>query len=209
MCANVRVSLTRFFLLILAMRGDFALAEAPPQTPLLPSAITNTCNSSEGVPAKLAPVGSPLDSAGEIASPGTIQIPGVLREIGQRQTELTILELDLKRAELQKKLRELEAVFPNNGVPYFPTAAAQNSNVPVSPITKGWEGPQVRRIHKVGNELVAVVVIPGGETKNVRSGGFVGKELRVVEILPETVYVRQGDRQIYALPVFQTGRWGS
>jgi hypothetical protein len=112
-----------------------------------------------------------------------------------------ILELDVKRAELQKKLRELDSV-PSAGVPQFISAAAAKM---------GWEGsagPVVRRIHKIGDDLVALLVFSSGEMKDVRSGGFVGDGLRIVEILPDAVYVRNGDLQRYALPVVQSRRGG-
>lgn len=137
------------------------------------------------------------------------QMPGVLREIGQRQTELTILELDLKRAELQKKLRELEAAVPANIPHPLPAVVAQNSAVPSAVPDGAWEtqmGPLVRRIHKIAGELVALVVFPGGETKNVRLGGLVGGGVRIVEILPDAVFVRLGDQQRYSLPVIQSRR---
>lgn len=135
------------------------------------------------------------------------QLPGVLREIGRRQTELTILELDLKRAELQKKLRELETMGQARPPQFLPTAAMpQNTGgggaVPLPPDV-GLDpeiGPQVRRIHKVGGALVAVIALPGGEIRHIRPGGLIG-DLRVVQILPDTVYVRKGDQPPYALPV--------
>jgi len=146
----------------------------------------------------------PSASDMETVSLDGAQFPGVLREIGQRQTELTILELDLKRAELQKKLRELELAAHANGPQFLPAAASLASPMSPAAVPMGREGqPYVRRIHKVGDEIAALVVFSDGVTKNISVGGLVGNGVRIVEILPDTVYVRQGDRERYALPVFQ------
>lgn len=188
MFGNAMICFIKLFVFIVFASADLALAADPPST-----------NADAGIVvgpdiSRAMPIGSPpVTNAEPVATDGS-QISGVLREIGQRQSELMILELDLKRAELQKKLRELDSA-PPAGVPQFLSTAATNM---------GWEGtsgPVVRRIHKIGNELVAMVVFPSGETKDVRSGGFVGNGLRIVEILSDAVYVRKGDQQRYALPV--------
>lgn len=140
------------------------------------------------------------DTAGDGAPP-----PGVLREIGQRQTELAILELDLKRAELQKKLRELE-VPPAKPPQFLPAIAQPQTGATVLPsplpdaISDSPFGPTVRRIHKVAGELVAQLLLPGGEIKNIRAGGGVGG-LKIVQILPDTVYARKGEQPPFALPM--------
>ncbi len=210
MFGDARVRFLEIFLIVMLSGADFALADDGARTSAGAADGAGTPVASPAIP-EPSPVGGPPSSVVEPAGGDGGQIPGVLREIGQRQTELTILELNLKRAELQKKLRELEA--PATG-PQFssavpaPAAAPALSTVPAE---SGWEtspGPLVRRIHKIGDELVAMVVFPGGETKNVRSGGSIGNGLRVVEILPDAVYVGKGDRQRYALPVSSPRRGG-
>jgi type IV pilus biogenesis protein PilP len=192
MCGNARLRATGFFLLIFAWLANCAVAEElPGKSPT--SILVDAGNAESGLSAK----------------PGAAEsgpVPSVLREIGQRQTELTILELDLKRAELQKKLRELETTSPLSP-PLPPSAQIPAPTAMVQ--TPGWDAPVVRRIHKVGRDLVALVILPGGETKNVRSGGLIGKGLRVVEIVPDTVFVQQGGQPPVSLPVFQSRRGGS
>jgi type IV pilus biogenesis protein PilP len=138
--------------------------------------------------------------------------PGILREIGQRQTELTILELDIKRAELQRRLKELE--IPQAAQLSSPPSALSTAAAPG--FSAGGElgighagGVTVRRIHKVGNQLMAQVGLPNGETKAVRSGAMIGTELRVINILPDGVLVQHGGEVPYSLPApvsFSSGR---
>lgn len=209
MFGNAKACFWAFSLIVMSPWADFASAAEMPST----NADAGVVGAPASVPVVPEPVSVPDGhSAAEPAVQEEGQVPGVLREIGQRQTELTILELDLKRAELQKKLRELEGAAPANAPPFVAVPAAQNSNMPMLPAESGWDvqsGPLVRRIHKIGNELVAMVVFPGGETKNVRSGGVIGSGLRIVEILPDAVYVRKGDQPRYALPISTSRRGGS
>ena len=133
-----------------------------------------------------------------MVGPGGIEsVPpsGVLHEISQRQTELAILELDIKRAELQKKLRDLQGGPPGQSIAASP------------PLKEGAAGPTpanaapvVRRIHRAGGELAAVIILGHGETKTVRRGGEIANGLRVVEIHPDAVLVRRGDDPVYPLP---------
>ncbi|MDR3438184.1 type IV pilus biogenesis protein PilP [Telmatospirillum sp.] len=161
-----------------------------------------------GVPAP-QPVGGPSEAAAVDVTPP----PAILREIGQRQTELAILELDLKRAELQKKMRDLEA--PPVSVPQFAagTAAAAGpvpgAVAPAAPADfESVAAPVVQRIHKVGGSLHAVVLLPGGETKDLHKGAVIMPGLRVVEVLPDHVLVRQGDKQPYRLSAEGSRRQG-
>jgi len=187
-------------LLLIASVWPNCASAGDPTSPSSPSTVKgNTIG--PVVPPRPEPVGAPLPANGEAMTVDGGQIPGVLREIGQRQTELTILELEVKRAELQKKLRETESVPSGNGPSFLPAAAMQSSVPPPPVIPLAGDGQlSVRRIHKIRGELVALVMFPGGETKDIHVGGFVGKGLRVVEILADTVYVRQGDQQPFALP---------
>ncbi|PKU22814.1 type IV pilus biogenesis protein PilP [Telmatospirillum siberiense] len=205
MSANQRARFFRYFLLVAPPLAQPAMAEeilpAPPAVvlPMVPA------------PASVVAGAPPA----EAVPPENGQFPGVLREIGRRQTELTILELDLKRAELQKKLRELESAGQAKPPQFLPVAAAAmppspGASLPPSSVDMPQEapvGPLVRRIHKVGNDLVALIALPDGETRNIRSGGVIGG-LRVVQILPDTVYVRKGDQPPYALPVSSSRRVG-
>lgn len=140
-----------------------------------------------------------------------LPVPGVLRDIGQRQTELTLLELDIKRAELQKKLRELEAgPGPIVGLP-SPPALPASTTMPPPAVAEGGEpptGPAVRRIHKVDGQLAALIAFPSGETKEVRRGGAIANGLKVVEVRSDGVLVQQGDRPAFQLPVTGARRGG-
>ncbi len=146
----------------------------------------------------------PSPRAEPIGAPDAAPLPGVLRQIGERQTELAILELDIKRAELQKKLREL------NGEPVLQSAvglAVVNGGPPTReiPEAKGVTGdPLVRRIHKVGHDLVASLAFSGGETKEVRAGAILPNDLKVIDILPDTVRVRRGAQSPYELGILPT-----
>jgi type IV pilus biogenesis protein PilP len=205
MSSNAKTCILPLFLLISSVWPNCASAGDPSSLPTV-----NAINGGPVVPPRPEPVGPPSPGNGEAIPVDVGQIPGVLREIGQRQTELTILELEVKRAELQKKLRETESVPSGNGPQFLPAAATQSS-VPSPPaIALAGDGQlSVRRIHKIGGKLVALVMFPSGETKDVHIGGFVAKGLRIVEILSDTVYVRQGDQQPYALPVSLSRRGGS
>lgn len=210
MFGNGKVFLLKIFLLVMLSWAGRALAEDTP-SPMSGVDAGRASASAPVIPGPM-PAGSHSSAIVEPVATEGAQIPGVLREIGQRQTELTILELDLKRAELQKKLRELEAAAPPQMPQFLPAAAVQNPSVPMAPAESGSEmptGPLVRRIHKIGDELVALILFPGGETKNVRPGGVVGNGVRIVEILLDAVYVRKGEQQRYALPISQSRRGGS
>lgn len=199
---------TRFFLLVLLIASPWpnCVSAGEPASP--PTVKGN--NIGPVVPPRPELVDAPSPANSEAITADGGRIPGVLREIGQRQTELTILELEVKRAELQKKLRETESVPPGNGPQFLPAAAAQSFVPPPLAISSAGDGQlSVRRIHKIGGELVALVTFPSGETKDIHVGGFVGKGLRVVEIRSDTVNVRQGDQQPYALPVSLSRRGGS
>jgi len=135
--------------------------------------------------------------------------PELLSNIAQRQTELAILEMDIKKAELQKKLRELQLpgqipVLPPGQAPVlppppalagdFPPGAAKNPDLRSGSFS-------VQRIHRVGDRLAAVVRFPSGETRSVFSGETLEKSLKVVAVSAVEVTVRLAGAEPYALPV--------
>lgn len=159
-----------------------------------------------------APVPAPqpvLPGMAETGS-GADYVPqsGVLREIGQRQTELAILELDIRKAELKKKLKDLDgggAPLPVPSIP-SPVPVLDGGPGPARPAPGagafGAPGaPSLRRIHKIGHDLAALLVFPTGEIRDVRRGASLPNDLKVVDILPDAVLVRRGDQPAYALPV--------
>lgn len=155
------------------------------------------------------PVGEDGAAAADALAADGSYNSGLLRDISQRQTELAILELDVKRAELQKRLKELEggplpgpatvAVSPPVMPPSAPPLAPPSAVAEPRPEPHG--GVTVRRIHKIGGELTALITYPGGETRNVRRGASLAPGLTVVDIGLDAVQVREGDRPPFALPI--------
>jgi type IV pilus biogenesis protein PilP len=163
-------------------------------------------------------VPSPTPSMSLPAGPGVDRDDAseapVLRELSQRQTELAILEMDLKRAELQKKLRDLQSpqvvVVPSAGAatPSGPTSLSSPSE-PVPTISQPvWgkrsgpqNGPIVQRIHKVQGGLRALIRLPSGEVRDVALGATVGPSLRIIAISSDGVSARQGREPPFVLPV--------
>lgn len=164
----------------------------------------------------------PVGASGDPQIPDAPGMPDVLKEISQRQTELAILELDLKRAELQKKMRDLEApsaaVQPpalggggGGGAAASPSPAAVipgYADMSPSPLSDGAAGPVVQRIHRVNGSLCALIVLPGGESRDLPPGAEVIAGMRVVAITPDKVLVRSGDRAVHALPSAGTRHFG-
>lgn len=158
------------------------------------------------------PVGAPMGrpsvaptlSPGETVAAGDgAPLPGVLRQIGERQTELTLLELEIKRAELQHKLRELDAPPPSLPPPGPSLAGDAVSKGNPDPSGPGSRQPVVRRIHKLSGELVALVILPTGEVREVRRGAVLAHDLKVVEIRPEAVRVSRSGQTPYDLGIWQ------
>ena len=133
----------------------------------------------------------------------------LLSNIAQRQTELAILEMDIKKAELQKKLRDLQLPAPFAGpapvlpAPVLVAPPSLPGDVPPG-AAKIPEPPpgsfSVERIHRVGDRLAAVVRFPSGETRSVRSGETLEKGLKVVAVSAVEVTVRRANAEPYALP---------
>jgi type IV pilus biogenesis protein PilP len=155
-----------------------------------------------GVLANLPAPAAEAASADGPPAPAAISIPGttpateILKEISDSQTELALLELAIKKAELQKKLREIQ--IPRDA----PSPPSEDRRMPAAaPITlRGGEQYAVRRVHRVNGNLEAVLVLPGGDIKAVKKGSVLAEDLVVADVRPEGVSVRRGSGLPYSLP---------
>jgi type IV pilus biogenesis protein PilP len=159
----------------------------------------------EGGPAPVTSAG-PAVPAAEPPAVEAAPVPPVLREIGIRQTELSLLELEVKRAELQKRLRDLDQVTVPGPAslpvpPPLPVGAAGAPSGPVSPPADadGDRGPRVLRIHRIDGRLKALVRLRDGETRDVGRGNRLPPDLEVVEVSGDAVLVRRGQAPAHAL----------
>lgn len=212
MYGDTRVWLLGLLALSLAGGADPAAAEGGPGGIAGAGPAVGSNSAAATLPRHPPPpetAGMPSPWAEPIGAPDAAPLPGVLRQIGERQTELAILELDIKRAELRKKLRELNgesALQPAVGL------AVVNGGAPTReiPEAKGVVGdPLVRRIHKVGHDLVASLAFSDGETKEVRAGTILPNDLKVIVILPDAVRVRRGAQSPYELGILPISPGGN
>jgi type IV pilus biogenesis protein PilP len=162
------------------------------------------------------PVPAPT-SSGATAGPDFVPSPEVLRLIGQKQVELSLLELDIKRAELLKRLRETQSVQATGGPPSIPVAtgfvpppqpaqpaapSAESANPDKGDAATRGTSPSVKLIHREGRELTAILVMPGGESRTVHRGNTLPGGMVVVAIDPDGVSVRSGDQKPHPLPIW-------
>jgi type IV pilus biogenesis protein PilP len=160
---------------------------------------------SEG--AAVPPVAAgPAPLAAEPPAIEAAPVPPVLREIGMRQTELSLLELEVKRAELQKRLRDLDQVTVPGPAslsvpPPLPVGATVAPPGPVSPPAdaEGDRGPRVLRIHRLDGRLKALIRLRDGETRDVVRGSRLPPDLEVVEVTGDAVLVRHGQAPAHPL----------
>lgn len=127
--------------------------------------------------------------------------PDLLADIARRQTELAVLELDIKKAELQKKLRELQPSALPPGLAAIPPLAVDAA----LPAAKAPEFQariwSVQRIHRIGERLAALIRFPGGETRDVFPGGKLDGDLKLVAVTPGEVTARRSAGEAFSLPV--------
>lgn len=154
------------------------------------------------VPSVPGPATIPLPPAahgpalvGQTTSGETVPSP-LLEEIGKRQSELAVLELDLKRAELKKRLRELDQTLPASPPPAFPSGAPTGSQPaigepgPVGAVMTA-SLPVVKRVHRVGGQLRALLVMPSGETRDLTKGAALDENLHIVAIASDLVLAKK------------------
>jgi type IV pilus biogenesis protein PilP len=127
--------------------------------------------------------------------------PEILRDISQRQTELAVLELEIKKAELKKKLFDLQASGPPAAIASPREVAPPRVEIPLasSDIVED-KGISVKLIHKVDGRLAARVVHAGGETQDVKVGAPLGDGFTVAEIRADGVTVRRSAADVSRVP---------
>lgn len=117
--------------------------------------------------------------------------PGLLRELTQRQTDLAILELDIKKAELEKRLREAKTSGDPMLSPPLVLDLPANAIKDHKPAMPAYS---VQRIHRLGQSLSATLLSSNGETVTVFVGSKLGDHLVVDSISAEAVLVRLGEQ---------------
>jgi type IV pilus biogenesis protein PilP len=142
--------------------------------------------------------------------------PDVLRQLTQQQSELALLELALKKAELQRKLEDLRAPagpFVHGDPPTIaetvmptvsdPTASAPMASAPMAsahrPVSTASQFA-VRRIHRVRGQLAAELVCPDGDIRQVGKGAVLSPGLTVADIRADGVFVRRDQQDLIPLP---------
>jgi len=169
----------------------------------------------------------PLSGGGDPEPPFGVPSADVLRKVSQQQSELALLELAIKKAELQRKLLDLragsdpfahgdapepsETVMPPTSVPMpavSPAAFPPPSSPPVfahRPVATA-ANFAIRRIHRVHGQLTAELVCPDGDIKEVSKGSMLSPGLLVADIRVDGVFVRQGQQDLAPLPAAADGR---
>jgi type IV pilus biogenesis protein PilP len=132
----------------------------------------------------------------------------ILSEISRRQVELSLMELDLKKAELVQKLAEVRGqTFPVeifDGIPAgAPPAFVRPGGGTGSQAVRGGPGPlpdpDVRLIRKDGGVLVADLALSSALRVTVRPGDRLPDGLHIADIQPDYVLVRRDGGHAYPL----------
>ena len=136
------------------------------------------------------------------AIPGATPPADVVQQITERQTELAILELAIKKAELKKRLQELQ-VPAEPGVPHT-DASASDAPATAQPPRALQNPPSdhyaVHRIHRIRGHLVAAIALPDGAIKELAKGAVLPGGLLIADIRSDGVSVRRGQGEPYDLP---------
>lgn len=212
MCAEKLTRLRPAFVAAAALAAMVSHT-AQAQTPVAPAA----------EPAAVAPTlppAMPVPAAAEEAVPERIpepsreamfQVPdALLTEISRRQVELSLLELEVKKAELSQKLAEarggaLLGTLPPPLPPPTAGVAVSQSAMPLPPPPETQlpeppaADPDVRIIYKRDGILMADLALSPTYSLSVRPGDTLPGGLRIVDIRPDVVMVRRKTGAPYAL----------